>query len=250
MGAALSLATAALGAMVLLLGFRIRGLLPTAGGIATRAVLLLSPPAVRDALTLLRCAPVDVSSTSCASLDGCSSSIGARGSTVTIGVLASNPYYVCWAPGASHIAAGGAAVATIVVVAIIFPLVTFLLLWRRAGCSHAYWPTRHSDEGENVASSMVINPLRRMSAAAGAPPDAAIPVTPTESALLSPFLSDYRTDSWYTRHADLAVTLLLAALQVGVGVNASGVNVKKNLLCIRCSVWTCTGLCADASFEI
>jgi len=32
--------------------------------------------------------------------------------------------------------------------------------------------------------------------------------------LLTPFISDYRFECWYTRHTELALTLLLAALQV------------------------------------
>ena len=56
---------------------------------------------------MLRCTPVDVSSTACASLDGCSSSIGSRGSTVAISVLASNPFFVCWT--GSHRAMGALA---------------------------------------------------------------------------------------------------------------------------------------------
>lgn len=216
MGASLSLAAVFFGAFALFRGLRVYGLLTTAGGVAARAVLLLTPPAVRDALTLLRCTPVDVSSTACASLDGCSSSIGSRGSTVAISVLASNPFFVCWAPGASHLAAGGAAAATIAIVALAFPLVTFVLLWRRAGCLHSFRFTVPPDRGIVESSAMVMNPLRLTgTVAAGSPHEVAVPIVPAESALLSPFISDYRDHAWYTRHADLALTLLLAALQVG-----------------------------------
>jgi len=66
----------------------------------------------------------------------------------------------------------------------------------------------------------VINPLRMAPAgtcdyrASLGSPDCEKACTQSLSATLTPFLSDYRPGAWYSRHADLALTLLLAALQV------------------------------------
>jgi len=49
---------------------------------------------------------------------------------VSASVLASNSYYLCWAPGGSHAAAGAVAVATIAVVVVCVPLATLVALWR------------------------------------------------------------------------------------------------------------------------
>lgn len=82
--------------------------LQTIGGVAVRAVLLLFPPAARNALALLNCAQATVPLSGCASLNGCSSGggggSGCRSSTVPVNLLASNPYYVCWATGGAHTA--------------------------------------------------------------------------------------------------------------------------------------------------
>jgi len=40
------------------------------------------------------------------------------------------------------------------------------------------------------------------------------PRPPTFHSVIAPFLADYRAGAWYTRFADLALTFLLAALQV------------------------------------
>lgn len=224
MGAATALALVVL--VVLALGDRASRSLKTTGGIAARTVLLLFPPAARNALTLLNCSPAAVSLAGCASLDGCSTSGGnsGRGSLVSVRLLESNPYYACWSAGGAHIAAGGLAVATLVVVVTAFPLVT---LW--AACPFQL-AAEIQEQGVQVdrgddsrgPGAVVINPLRLGAVTASSSRAAAratVSVMPDKSAherhpSLAPFLSDYRPEVWYTRHADLALSLLLAALQV------------------------------------
>lgn len=223
MSSALALALLFLCVLLLPLGLRARGPLNFAGGVAARAAILLSPPAARDALSLLNCASVALSPAGCSSLNGCSSSssTGSR-SSITVRVLASNPFFVCWAPGASHAAAGGVAVAAVAVVVLAFPLVSFSALfffakWREMQGDIAGGSGGIGQPGG--ASAIVVNPLRRqqqeatppMSGIKAARSAAPAPTPP----LYAPFLSDYRAGAWYTRHADLALTLLLAALQVG-----------------------------------
>jgi len=115
-----------------------------AGALALRALLLLVPPAAKSAFSLLDCVTVSLSAVAAASLDGAgsgsasaSSSASAAGTgrparasgAVSASVLASNSYYLCWAPGGSHAAAGAVAVATIVVVVVCVPLATLVALW-------------------------------------------------------------------------------------------------------------------------
>ena len=228
MGAGTALALLSL-AVLALSGRAPRPLL-TAGGVAVRAVLLLTPPAARNAMALLNCASAAVSPAGCASLNGCSSSgAESRGSSVAVSLLASNSYYVCWAPGGAHNAAGGLAAATLAVAVVAFPIA---FLWavfqqQRAGRPQQQQrgmpASRVADDKGLEASVVVINPLR-LGAATAALESTAVPAEgwKTEVApLLAPFLADYRPDAWYTRHADLALTLLLAALQVRRGKSAA-----------------------------
>lgn len=210
--------------VIFALGNRALPRLQTIGGVAVRAVLLLIPPAARNALALLNCAPTSLSSSGCASLDGCSSdssSAGGRGSTVSVSLLASNPYYVCWATGGAHAAAGGLAAVVVLLVIIAFPLATLWAVWSRGIDLRKRSPlsgsARVMDGGEASAAIAVVNPMRNTSALGPAQDatlsDAGTSTPPASSPLLGPFISDYRPGAWYTRHADLGVTLLLAALQ-------------------------------------
>lgn len=215
MAAAVSLALLSLA--VLALGARASRLLQNAGGVAARAVLLLLPPAARNALSLLNCAPTIVPSAGCASLNGCSAGHArGRGSTVSVSLLASNSYYVCWAAGGAHAAAGALAAATLVVVVAGFSLVTLWAVWRWARLSHV----RNSHAGDRIggdkseAAIAVSNPMRELGETPLQTRGASAGDTSACLPLLAPFLSDYRPCAWYTRHADLALTLLLAALQV------------------------------------
>ena len=220
MGAATALTVFSL-VVLALSGWAPRPLL-TVGGVAVRAVLLLTPSAARNAMALLNCASATVSPAGCASLNGCSSSrssAGGRGSSVAVNLLSSNPYYVCWARGGAHNAAGGLAVAALAVAAVAFPIAFFWAVYQqqRAGKPpQRMLANRLSDDEVPEASAMVINPLR-LSALSAVLKSTALPAEGSRAAaapLLAPFLSDYRPDAWYTRHADLTLTLLLAALQV------------------------------------
>ena len=225
-GAALVLAllylSALVGATVV-----VHPLLQTVGMIALRALLLLFPPAARNALALLNCTLVTVSATGCCSLNGCHGSASgpgcairpSRGSSVAVSVLASNPYFVCWASGGAHSAAGGLSVVALVLVVGAFPLVSLWAVWRwsvqpkthRAQLdSRATAGSRRFKDSADVPT-VVINPMRQGEMSA----DTSVGSEACEGPpLLSPFLLDFNADSWYTRHADLALTLILAALQV------------------------------------
>ena len=227
MGAAMALALFSLA--VLALGNRAHRPLHTAGGVAVRVVLLLIPPAARNSMALLNCASAAVSPAGCASLNGCSGGTGSngdggRGRLVAVSLLASNPYYVCWATGGAHYGAGGLAVAALAVAVVTFPIAFLYAAYTEQWVDSLLQRNLQKgqvgdDTGKALeASAVVFNPLRlRAATAEPAAGQAALPAEGSHTAagpLLAPFLSDYRPAAWYTRHADLALTLLLAALQV------------------------------------
>ena len=213
MGAALGLSLLYLG--VLWCSDKAHHRLQTAGMVAARVLLLLFPPAARDALALLNCSFNSVSAAGCSSLTGCSGSIStATGSTVSVRVLASNPFYVCWTGGSAHITAGSVAAASLVCVVTVFPSASFWAVWRLSRRGRIATLSNQNAEG---SSTVVVNPMRQE----GMKPMSRESqsklhdgVEQSGAPLLTPFLSDYRPEAWYTRHADLALTLLLAALQV------------------------------------
>ena len=109
--------------------------------------------------------------------------------------------------------------ATLVVVVAAFPLV---FLWavhhqQRTGTPSLAKPSRVGDAAD--ASAVVVNPLGPCLEDAVTAGNEAATGANAASPLVAPFLSDYRPGAWYTRHADLALTLLLAALQVGICVS-------------------------------
>lgn len=215
MGAALGLTLVFLAALVL--GARTPRSLQTCGAIAARAVLLLFPPAARNALALTNCAQVTLTAAGCSSLDGCVSGPGSgvRGAAVATRVLVTNPFHVCWT--ASHMSAGGLAVATLIVVVVGFPLASFWAVWQYARAARLRDPLGSSRGGVKNTSSqdapaLIYNPLHVGVGSKAGP--VAVPAVPALPLVLWPFLADYRSDAWYARHADLILALLLAALQV------------------------------------
>lgn len=224
MSAALALAIICLVSLLLYVCSRPHGVFQATGGVASRAALLLTPPAARDALALLNCMSVVVSPAGCTSLNGCVfSGSSTRSSKVDVRVLASNPFYVCWAPSASHFPAGVVAVIAVAVVVLAYPLASFAVLWRRARFMATGRQignqTSHPNQTRDVysATPMVVNPLHKLHVASAVSHAATVAV-PLNACVpppvLAPFVSDYRPEAWYTRHADLALTLFLAALQV------------------------------------
>lgn len=83
---------------------RARGL-ELAGRLSLTAALIALAPAATDATALIYCIPTELSGSSVSVLDGgatAAASIGPKG-TGAVSLLASNPFFVCWADGGAHI---------------------------------------------------------------------------------------------------------------------------------------------------
>lgn len=236
LSAALGLALVYLG--IMLTGSRAPARLLTAGALIVRALLLLFSPASRDALALLYCTAIEVTSVGAASLDGgpvpaapTSTTWRSRGigSITSVRVLFSDPYYVCWSAGGPHLSAGALAVATLFVSVLVVPCVTLAALFPERGSrlqlssaavtkvSHTCGSIVSADAdaaARDVTSTFAENPMMRgrVGPASVASPLAA-GVGEAKWALLVPFISDYRAGAWYTRHVDLSLALLLSTLE-------------------------------------
>jgi hypothetical protein len=152
------------------------------------------------------CAPITATERQLAALDGGAYASMSRGSATTAAVqtLVANPYFVCWARGGSHQPAG--ILATLVLVLYVAGLPLCALLWmRRDAVLRA---------GNQCPKDVCACACRRRKPllADVSPLKNAVTVPPPDP-LLAPFLADYRPAAWYTKHADLGLTLTLSLLQ-------------------------------------
>lgn len=186
--------------------------------LAMTGALLLYPTAAGAAFSLLSCQGVSLSAAAFAVLDGGSSlsQVAAR-SRLTVSVLATNPFFVCFA--GSHRPAAILAIVVIVLYIAMLPLMVFWLLRRDA------WL-----RGELAASSSRRGgPIARRSQPATSAGDTATGTSKavaggeTEKSrapdpLLLPFLADsgYQPAFWWFRHADLTASLALSAIEAFV----------------------------------
>ena len=224
------------------------------GRLVMTVAVLLYPTAAGTAFGLLACQIVSVNSLAVASLDGGGAYATATArALVSVPLLSSDPFYVCYA--GSHRPAAYLAVAAVVAVVALLPVATLAMLWRDgwlratlarsalaaggggsdscaslcqrrgaaaakvkplSGAALAYAaPPEEAPETESVGDARTGPP--ELDATRGAP-EPALPPPPAADPLLSPFLGDsgYRPDCWWFRHVDMGVTLALAAIEAFV----------------------------------
>lgn len=119
------------------------------------------------------------------------STSASRGSTISIPVLASNSYFVCWVNGGSHQPSGSLAVVTFALVILVLP--TALLLWIRRDPHLRAELARQSPATASASRCVIVRPHDASVLLGGKTPAA---LAPTPSVLLLPILSDYRPDAW------------------------------------------------------
>lgn len=109
---------------------RHRQRLRTLGGYALTLALLLMPMATEAAVGLLACDAVRMRASAVRILDGGSAFATGRKSqdVVNVPVLASNPYFLCWA--GSHVAAASVAAIAMALYLTGLPVCVFVWLWR------------------------------------------------------------------------------------------------------------------------
>lgn len=183
----------------------LESLLRHLGRAALVVCLIAYPAATLDAVRLVYCPVVPMSSVAFAALDGGSSSISAAFSgtgSVSTSLLASDPYYVCWASGGAHRPVGVLAVISLALYVIALPLVAWVWVWRDAAVR-----PRATDAGAPSENGGISPPEAR----ALHPDKSPLVDTAPSDPLLAPFLADTVPSAWYFRHCELAVTLALAA---------------------------------------
>ena len=177
------------------------------GRIALLFNFVLLAPTASSAGSLLQCYSTPLSATAVSVLDGgkaIAATIGSKG-TADVLLLEQNSFFVCWAPGGSHIDAATFAVVTLFFAIFLWPASLFFMVIRdpwlrsrlaqRHGCSARIQRCicrRTFDEDEELRLTQ----------------------NAQESKLWMPILGDFRPRAWYTKFMDICLTLLLAALQV------------------------------------
>jgi hypothetical protein len=201
-----------------------------AGYVLTAAVLLL-PMAAEASIGLMSCVSVELTAGALAPLDGgaaLAAKLSAKQVTI-VSLLASDPFFVCWAPGGSHAPAGYLSVATFIVYVALLPIAVFVSVWRDPGTRAQVAAARAAElvarEKAIVrkSSRVVPAPERSSSPALASPTSPSpmlVPPGPADAfesdPALGPFLSSsgYAPQAFYMRHVDLAAVLSLTVLQV------------------------------------
>lgn len=98
------------------------------GRAAVTGVVVLYPTVAASAIGLLHCETVTLTAAAVLTLDGGSGLAGGGGGSVTLPILAKDPFFVCWA--GSHTPAGALAVVAVVLYVVAFPAVA--LCWLAA----------------------------------------------------------------------------------------------------------------------
>jgi hypothetical protein len=174
------------------------------GRVALTAALALYPAATTGAISLVHCTTTTLSVRSLSTLDGgpTMSNLANPSATASVTVLASDPYVMCWSPRGSQQPAGIVAVVTIAIYVILLPVGCLVGLLRDKAL-------RFSLHGvPRRCAVLFIRDLLPLSSAVGGSASEPLP-----DPLLAPFLSDYRPEAWFTKHADLLLTLTLAILK-------------------------------------
>lgn len=103
------------------------------GRAALTLTVVLYPTVSSAAIGLVNCQTATMTSTAAASLDG-GPSVPANGGSVTLSVLANDPFFVCWS--GSHTLAGSIAVVSCALYIALFPALAFLWLCLDARLRH------------------------------------------------------------------------------------------------------------------
>lgn len=223
------------------------GSLRIAGKVSMTGALLLAPIAIEKAVVLVNCQFATMTGVAITALDG-GDSYGAKISSstdlVSLPLLSSDPYYVCFA--GQHAIAGIMAIVCLVVYAMGLPLLTFI--WLRRDPRLRIEVERVRDDVARRRSAASVVPattssrgslwrslsIKRAASVTWSPPTAmppqrqrrvswtSAPGQAQRDPVLAPFLEDsgYGPHAWFFRHLDLCATISLAVLEVCCSMHA------------------------------
>jgi hypothetical protein len=210
-----------------------------AGRVALTVAIVLYPSVSATSATLVNCSRVYLSATGAAALDGgaaaTAAAISAK-SSVVVSVLDSNPYFVCWAGGGSHLAAGILAAIALALYVCTLPMLTLWWTWQSAhkdlrmtcavllrlcaclvGCRTQRDATRKviTAVGNPLHGQQGDEPHQRTRARHSSPDSGGGGEGAMEGAdpALAPLLADYEQHGWYSKTIDLVLLLLLSLLR-------------------------------------
>ena len=185
-----------------------------AGRIALTVSLVLYPPAATSALRLVACTQTALAAPALAVLNGAPAALPPAGTTATVPILHSDPFYVCWAPGGAHLPAGTLAAVVIAAYVLGLPILLLLAAWadrrQRRGLPAfpRCWDLSRRREllSDNPETALVAKVTQSTQGAEDLPADP----------FLAPLLADFVPRAWFFRHCELAVSLTLAAAQAAI----------------------------------
>ena len=227
-----------------------RSLARLAGRATLTLAVILYPTTLQHAATLVHCEAVTLATSALQSLDGGGSLLasgsgssggGAAAPLVATPLLASNPFFVCWAPGGSHRPAGVLACVVLALYCAALPLT--VLAWLRAQLP-ARGGTAAAAGGKRAAVDTPPPPPVIASAVTGTKTPGSAVTDPLPDPILAPFLSDFRPGVWAAKHVDLTLLMLLALLEALLQRPASAPLIAAK------AVLTCSGMVAVAAYAL
>jgi hypothetical protein len=178
--------------------------LESVGRITITLALIALAPATTNGAALLYCVNIPLNEIALKVLDGGSSvSVGPTG-TVSVSILASDPFFVCWSPTGRHLAAASFAAAAMTVAVIVGPLVLYLRV------RYDSWLRVRLAENPRTCSSRALLCCQRDHI--DLDDEELIAESEDPSVLLAPIVTDFRASAWYTKFLDIALTVLLSCV--------------------------------------
>jgi hypothetical protein len=194
------------------------------------SALILYPTALACAVSLLNCRTVTMTSAALKALDsgGSVSSAVDSYTTVSVSVLVSNPFFVCWADGGAHRPAAIFACVALALFGALLPLISLMWIWQdewlakelarsKAQCSDA--PLNHAiSESYSAAASQV------------AAIEASRAISPDQ--LVVPLFDDYHAPAWYVKFFDLLLLAIFATTEAMLSRPASRSDIAAKAILI------------------
>jgi hypothetical protein len=194
-----------LASLALSMGGTYAKILEAVGRVTITLALVALAPATTVGAALLYCTPIPLNEIAVKVLDGGSSiAVGPTG-TVSVSILASDPFFVCWASSGRHLGAATFAVIAMVIAIVVGPLALYYRVRRdswlrvrlaknRLSCSARALMCCQDEQHIDLDDEELL-------ASAEDP-----------SILLAPIVTDFRPVTWYTKFIDIALTIVLSCV--------------------------------------